>query len=219
MTTCSKYRQYIGQDSLVNVYNIERGGDSMSLMDVKCEESIYITESGYYNDKDKKILLLGKDCYDEYLVYLFFSLPSYAYIKNLKEARLILFKLPNKEDNDFKLNQKYGSYSVAPLLNFFSTYACMYSPTFIDCDKKTTFRNDCRCSYTEIDITHIVKAWTKEEIENKGLLLYGNKEAPLVMYASNQYKIEGMRPRLRLVYEDACIIPCLASAACTVTVR
>lgn len=218
MTTCSKYQHRIGQDSKANVYNIGKGGDNMSLMDVKCEESIYITQNGYYNDKDKKRLLLGEDCDDDYLVYLFFSLPSYSHIKKLKEARLILFKLPNEEENDFQLNKKYGSYSVAPLLNFFSIYACIYSPTFIDCEQRAIFRNDCHCSYTEVDITHIVKAWTQEEIENKGLLLYGNKEASLVIYASNQYKIEGMRPRLRLVYEDACIIPCLASAACTVTV-
>ncbi len=218
MTRCSEYRHHIGQDFKENVYNIRKGGDNMSLMDVECQESIYITESGYYNDKDKKRLLLGEDCDDAYLVYLFFSLPSYSYINNLQEARLILFKLPNEEENDLHLNQKYGSYSVAPLLNFFSIYACMYSPTFIDCSQRTIFRNDCRCSYAEVDITHIVKAWTQEEIENKGLLLYRNKETSLVVYASNQYKIEGMRPRLRLVYEDDCVCKTLVSVPCTVTV-
>lgn len=191
----------------------------MSLMDLKCQESIYITERGCYNAKDKKSLLVGEDYCNQYLIYLFFSLPSYSYIRNLKEARLILFKLPQVGDDDANLNQECGNYSVAPLVDFFSIYGCNYSPACIDYSQIITFREECCCSYMEVNITRIIKTWIEEKIENKGLLLYGNKEAPLVIYASNRYRIEGMRPKLRLVYEDDCFGKNLSSVPCTVTVK
>ncbi|PHV72329.1 hypothetical protein CS063_02305 [Sporanaerobium hydrogeniformans] len=191
----------------------------MSLMDLKCQESIYITEECCYNDNDAERLLLGKDYHRRYLVYLFFDLPPYAYIRSLKEARIILFKLPQVKQNDINLKKQCVRYSVGALLNFFSIYSCNCSPTFIDSNQIVTFQDEYCCSYTEIDITHIVKTWIEEKIENKGVLLYGNENAPLIIYASNRYKIQGMQPRLRLIYEDQCVCKPLSSVPCTIIVK
>lgn len=191
----------------------------MSLIDLKCQESIYITEECCYNDKDNEWLLLGEDHYKRYLVYLFFELPSCCYISNLNEARLILFKLPQTKQNDTKLKKTHMRYRVGPLLDFFSIYTCNYSPVCIDYNQTVTFEDKCCCSYTEIDITPIVKTWIEGKVENKGLLLRGNKNAPLIIYASNGYRIEGMQPRLRLVYDEPNFCRPLSSVPCTVTVK
>ncbi len=190
----------------------------MSLVDLKCQESIYITEECCYNDKDNERLLLGKDYCKSYLVYLFFEIPSCYYVNNLTEARLILFKLPQTKQNDTKLKKQRMRYSIGPLLDYFSIYTCNFSPVCIDYNQVVTFKDECCCSYTEIDITQMVKTWIEGKAENKGLLLSGNRNASLISYASNRYKIEGMQPRLRLVYDTPIFCKPLSSVPCTVTV-
>ncbi len=190
----------------------------MSLVDLMCQESIYITEECYYNDKDNERLLLGKDYCKSYLVYLFFEIPSCYYGNSLTEARLILFKLLQTNQNNTKLKKQHMRYRVGPLLDFFSIYTCNYSPVCIDNNQVVTFKDECCCSYTEIDITQMVKMWIEGKTENKGLLLSGNRNASLIIYASNRYKIEGMQPRLRLVYDEPSFCKPLSFVPCTVTV-
>ena len=191
----------------------------MSLIDLECRESIYMTQEGSYNAKDRKHLLLGEVCRNQYLVYLFFALPPDTCIRYLEQARLILFKIP-QEDRDYRA--AHGSneqYYVGPLLDFFSIYNSHYGGLTIEESQVTIFKDIYCCSYTEIDITMIVRSWLQGEIENKGLLLYSDKEASLLKYASSRYSVEGMRPRIRLFYDEFDECQTLASVSATVIVK
>lgn len=191
----------------------------MSLIDLECKESIYMAQGGGYNAKDRKHLLLGEACRNQYMIYLFFTLPSYMCIKYLKQARLILFKMPQEDRACSGANESCGQYYVGPLMDFFSIYSDQYGGLTIQESQVVKFKDTYCCSYTDIDITSIVKGWLEEKIENKGLLLYGSREASLLTYASSRYSIEGMRPRIRLIYEnyDGCQI--LSSVPGTVIVK
>ena len=191
----------------------------MSLIDLECRESIYITQEGCYNAKDRKHLLLGEVCRNQYLVYLFFALSPDTCIRYLKQARLILFKIP-QEDRDYRVAHRSNEqYYVGPLMSFFSIYNSQYGGLTIEESQITTFKEVYCCSYTEIDITMIVRSWLEGKIENRGLLLYSDKEASLLKYASSRYSIEGMRPRIRLLYDDFDGCQTLASVPATIRVK
>lgn len=191
----------------------------MSLIDLECKESIYMAQGGCYNAKDRKHLLLGEACRNQYFIYLFFALPSYMCIKYLKQARLILFKMPQEDRVYSGANESCGQYYVGPLIDFFSIYSDQYGGLAIEESQVVVFKDAYCCSYTDIDITSILKSWLEEKIENKGLLLYSSREASLLTYASSRYSIEGMRPRIRLIYENFEECPSLSSATATITVK
>lgn len=191
----------------------------MSLMDLECKESIYMAQGGCYNAKDKKHLLLGEVCRNQYFIYLFFPLPSCMCIRHLKQARLILFKMPQEDRAYSGANEVGGQYYVGPLVDFFSIYSDQYGGLVIEDSQVVIFKDTYCCSYTDIDITSIVKSWLEEKIENKGLLLYGSRDASLLTYASSRYSIEGMRPRIRLVYENFDECPILSSTPATIIVK
>lgn len=192
----------------------------MSLLDLECQDSICCLRN--YSDvyKERESLLLGKDNSYDYIIYLYFNFPAYSYLKYLKEARLILGKLPT---NDEKLQTIYenqnSKYSVYPLLDFFSVFSSVFSNARLDYNRKVIFGNKGCYSYTEVDITTIIKACINEEIENKGLLLMGNNDAQQIVYASNHYDTIGMRPKLRLIYDENNICPPLATVPCNVEVH
>lgn len=191
----------------------------MSLIDLECRESIYIAQEGYYNAKDRKHLLLGEVCRNQYLIYLFFALPSYTCIRYLKQARLILFKIP-QEDRDYRAAYgSIGQYYIGPLMDFFSIYNSQYGGLAIEESQVITFKEVHCCSYTEIDITTIVRSWLEGKIENRGLMLYSDKEASLLKYASSRYSVEGMRPRIRLFYDDFNECHTLASVPAAVILK
>ena len=185
----------------------------MSLIDVKCEESFYLTNDCCYIKNEPHNLLLGHDCTNDYSIYLHFNLPPYYYLQNLKQARLLLFKLAfsNCQNQDAK-------YNICPLLDFLGFYYCTDSIPAIDNSRKVTFQ-DSDCSvYTEIDITSIVKSWIKEDIENKGLLISGNDCSHIIDYASSQYAIKGFRPMLRLIYDDNIYCEPLSTTPCDIDI-
>lgn len=185
----------------------------MSILDLQCQETANTSLTCQFCNINKDYLLLGNG----FQIYLFFELPPYPYIKNLKQATLILFKTgtncPSMETTDFV------HYNAFPLLDYFSAYICKFTPPAKDYTKKITFTDRSRQAYTEIEMTGIVKSWIDEELENKGLLLTGKKETPLLTYASELYDIKGMRPMLRLIYKDYVICPPLSVAPCIVDVR
>jgi hypothetical protein len=189
-------------------------GDEMSIMDLKCQESVssFRNYCNYY--KDKNYLYLGGD----YNTYLSFPLPPYSFIKHLKQAKPILYKIYAQY---ITAQTKYDSaqYDVYPLLDFFNYYICRFAPPAVDDNRVETFTDHGCCGYSEVDITRIVKSWIHEEIENKGLVLKGHNNAKFITYASDCYDIQGMRPILRLVYEENSICPVLSTAACTVEVK
>ena len=151
-----------------------------------------------------------------FTTYLFFELPPAVFLNPVKRARLILFKMPM---NVIEIPSAFWSnqYSVYPLLDFFSVYSGWYIPPRFDDSLRVDYEDQACISYTEIDITAIVAAWSQERMENKGLFLTGAPNGRQLMYASDQYETAGMRPRLRLTYEE--ISRPLSAAPCTVEIN
>lgn len=192
----------------------------MSLIDVECQDSICCSKNYIYFYKEKESLLLGKDICQDYIIYLYFNLPPCSQLKKLKKATVILLKLPVKySDFDTCSKNNNSTYHTYPLLDFFSVYSYMYHVPRLDCSRGVEFEDTGCFPYTEIDITPIVDAWYKEEIENKGIMLMGESNSRLVTYASNQYEMIGMRPRLRLIFDDSSISPPLYCIPCNISVN
>jgi len=170
----------------------------LSILDLNCRESVSLPKEGCNLCGCEESLLLGGN----YQIYLSFELPPDYYLKNLKQAKLVLYKLP-------MIVQSEGSsdYEIYPLLNFFSAFSGVFEPPAVDEERKETFTDQESCAYSEADITNIVKAFLGEKVENKGLLLTGSEETRIITYASDRYERRGMRPMLRLIYEDMICIP------------
>lgn len=133
-------------------------------------------------------------------IYLFFALPTFLSALLLR-ARLILFKIPTFSDPGSPADQA-TRYTMYPLLEPFSFFNGLYSAPAIDCGRCVSFPNLPCLSYTQLDVTQIVRSWIGGEPENHGLLLTGSLDSPYVFYASNRYPIAGMRPTLRLIFAD-----------------
>lgn len=192
----------------------------MSLIDIKCQEAICITKDYQYINMEKKRLFLGHNCYHDYLIYLYFDLYSYYCYGDLKEAKLILFKIPSKSsENRSCYKGKQNKYSLYPLLDFFNIYGYKFEEPNIDPNLRVNFDDEKLCGYTEIDITNIVKMWIKGDVENKGVLLIGDKYSRIITYACHRYFILGMRPMLRLNYGENSICKPLNVISSIVTVN
>lgn len=149
-------------------------------------------------------------------IYLFFALPPFFSALPLR-ARLILFKIPTFSDLGGPAGQAVR-YTMYPLLEPFSFFSGLYSAPLIDCGLCVSFHNLPCLSYTQLDVTQIVRSWIGGEPENHGLLLTGGQDSPYVFYASNRYPIAGMRPTLRLIFADK-TRPCgLRAVPCEVAV-
>ena len=184
----------------------------MSYIDLTCRESFSLMNgvkcAAYMDDK----LHIGCNI----KTYLFFDFPPTAFFSCLKEARLILFKIPaNVSENP--LYQQCNDYIIYPLLDFFSIYSNCYMPPKTDEILCLPYKDQAYMSYTEIDMTAIAQAWIKGKIENKGLLLTGSSNSRHLVYASDQYRVAGMRPMLRFTYKG--ISRPLSVAPCTVEVN
>lgn len=192
----------------------------MCLADLKCIESICATDNCCFSLENKEIIMIGNEnCYD-YKTYLKFELLPYLQIKVLQQAKLILFKVPQivrEEQMDYYSQD--NEYKIYPLLDFFSAFINIYAKPRIADDLGISFRNDDCCSYTEVDVTTIVNAWIDEKIEEKGLFLTGEGIASRICYASDEFQWKGMRPILRLIYQENTSCQALAQAPCTVEVH
>lgn len=182
----------------------------MSILDLSCRESVCTRKEGCNVFGCMETLQLGL----EYQIYLSFDLPPDYYIKYLEQAKLVLFKIPTKCMTSEETEEE--SYEIYPLLDYFSTYPCFYDPPAVDEERKVQLIDSEHCSYSEADITSLVKAWLNHEIENKGLMLTGSEAERVITYASDCYERKGMRPMLRLIYEDNCTCTPLTTVACTV---
>ncbi|HZK43989.1 MAG TPA: hypothetical protein VFC73_06835 [Syntrophomonadaceae bacterium] len=193
----------------------------MSILDLMCKDSVSFSKNRCNTRINNTILHLGG--HHNYLSCLYFDFPPYSCLKNLKNAKLILFKLPMSQYKTF--DSRCGShrvyrhhYIVSPLLEFFSVYSYLYSVPKADYSKKMTFDDDVSLCYTEIDITGIVKEWIDDSMENRGLMLIGNHSNKLISYASEKNDIPRMCPIIRLIYkENTCWG--LSSTPCLVEVK
>lgn len=185
----------------------------MSTIDLACRQSFSIPPRGAIPCGNKGMLRLGCG----YQTFLYLEIPPCIGLRSLKQARLILFKMPTG-DTRYQQECPRARYFVYPLLDFFSVYGYLYAQPNIDKDRRVAFYDDPhRCS-TEIDITAVANAWLEGTIENKGLLLTGYENMPPITYASGHNEIVGMRPMMRLVCEDVAICRPLSSRRCTVSV-
>ena len=183
----------------------------MNIIDIRCQDAINSPINCCHFEHQDCPLLLNEN----WQIYLFFDLPGFLSSKKVKEARLLLYKAPPFAYDCECADDKYTLY---PLLDFFSIYNCAFCPPDVDKSRKVRFGNDVCKSYTEIDITCIVKDWLDLTIENKGLLLTGNKHSHNIYFESDESKIIGMRPTLRIKYDEK-YTPALSSVPCDVVVN
>ena len=184
----------------------------MSILDIECKESIFFSYKEKNCDYDCEYLLLGSDM-SEYRIFLYFSLPPYSCIQKLREVKIILFKIPQK-DNMLNI----ANIDICPLLSFFNY--CYISIEMPDVDYKHAISySECSFqSYNEIDITNIVYDWIGGKYENRGILLYAKGNSHLISYASNKHPINSMHPFVRITYDDCICNPCLSTVKCNVSI-
>lgn len=189
----------------------------MNIIDIKCQDSVNSSLNCCHLELPKDPLRLGS----HNQIYLFFNLPVFINSRQIDEARLILYKSPPFGEGDCNAESEENKYYLFPLTDYFSIYSCMFSMPAIDRGRRVVFNNDNCKSYTEIDVTDIVKAWLDLSLENKGLLLAGSKNAQCVFYESNRCDITGMHPTLRLICSGIGPFPtpALNCADCNVTIN
>lgn len=168
----------------------------MNSIDLPCLESVSLINGMRCCPQKQDNLQVGYNL----ITYLYFELPPAVFFTPVKEARLILFKIPvnGMENPSASWHSLYAAY---PLLDFFSVYSSWYMPPGVQEDLRTDYEDQPYRSYTEIDMTAIAAAWIEEKLENKGLLLMGAPYARQLVYASGEHEIPGMRPRIRLTFE------------------
>lgn len=176
----------------------------MKLVDLKVKDAISASNdcSSSYNGYN---LLLGRGFCQDYALHLFFDLRmGQVYCSmQLEQAKLVLFKKPLNSISHCAPSDN-NAYGLYPLLDFFNVYMCNFCAPAVDKSMEVLFENNSYLGYTEIDITDIVKAWITGDIENKGLLLMGIGDSPLMSYASSNFPVKGMQPFLRLIYDGEC---------------
>lgn len=184
----------------------------MSIIDLKCQDSINSSTCFCIVAKPSEFLILGHN----YQIYLFFELPAFIYPCNLLHVRLVLFKLPQFDMMAENSSYADNRYKLYPLLDFFSAYSPLFSPPEVDSNRKVIFFNDCHKGWTEIDITGIVSDWKNNQLENKGLLLTGYENSQFISFASSRHRLIGMRPMLRLTFEEPKIFHPLKGIPCEI---
>ncbi|MCE5236363.1 MAG: hypothetical protein ABFC62_06920 [Clostridiaceae bacterium] len=161
---------------------------------------------------DERLLFLGGG----YSTVLYAPLPPCMGFRSLREARLVLFKLPVGGTGGCGPRGRYFAY---PLLDFTSVCGYAFAPPRIDYALKTEFCDDPQSAALEIDITRIANAWLNGCPENRGLLLTTHEDAPRLAFASDRFEIAGMRPMLRLVSDGIVFCQALSAHECEVTVN
>ncbi len=181
---------------------------------MNCEKSFSASPCCIFSCNDKNLLFLG----NTYQIYLYFGMPSCTGFTNLTQARLVLFKIPIGDPRN-QMQCRHDQYCAYSLCDFFSVYNCMYAPPKIDERLKVVFHDNPGCSYTEINVTGIARAWLNESVENKGILITGDECTRCIAYASDRYAIPGMRPMLRLTYDTIELCRPLNVSPCIVEVN
>lgn len=172
----------------------------MSTVDLDCIKSEYGIGCGCCGEFKDHLLRLGR-CHEKcFETGLFFHLPACGCFHRIKQARLFLFKEP-LETCCCRFENLENSYCAYPLLEFFESGCCLENPRY-DENMYVEFRDNVCDFYTEIDITKLVNAWANGLIDNKGILLKGCR-GDLVTYASVRHREPGMKPFVRIAYEES----------------
>lgn len=192
----------------------------MHIVDLRCRESASCAANRLYMPLDSEKLYVGWSSSCDYLLYLFFSLPPGLQLQRLRQAKLILYRVPaNCGYLQSGGHDRLAGYGVYPLSVYFSPYGGAALRQGILPSLGAGFWQDAAYYCTEVDVTSIVRAWIGGQVENKGLLVTGGWRAPLTTYASHQNGMEAIRPKLRLLFDDPCFTKPLSLADCEVKVE
>lgn len=185
----------------------------MPIIDLKCRYSFAFSALGCQGCQ-QEAHFLGHDG----RICLFFDLPADPGACILQKAVLVLFKLPYISGTECA-GHSVSQYVLYPLLDFFSVFGSMFSPPAVDLGRRVCFQDISSRSYTEIDITQIVKDWSDGKLENRGILLAGSPDSPCLYFASNRYQIFWMRPIIRMTYRKIETSQALRSVPCEVKIK
>jgi hypothetical protein len=188
----------------------------MSFIDIICKNSVSFSNNCFHHNNNVLVLGQCSQCLEN--IYLFFDLPPDLYIRQIKNSRLILYKLPVCIPNKTCSPYTGNSYCLYPLTDFYNIYSYHFSGPHINYDYKTCFIDDIQSSYTEIDITQITQNWHDEKLENKGLIITSPPNSLPIFYAGHNFKILAMRPMLRITYENLPGPPIMNQVPCTVEI-
>ncbi|MGL4849287.1 MAG: DNRLRE domain-containing protein [Clostridium sp.] len=167
----------------------------MKIVDIECTKNTTFSFNGR-EGANKENIKVGIDKCIKYWSYLYFNISESLQNKEIVEAKLILYKIPSR------CGKLESEYCIAPAKEFVSKYSYYYKDTIsIDNDLgiEFTIKKDSCC--VEIDITKIVEAIIKGEIENKGMLLLGNEKSKYIELSGCQ-KESYDKPFVRVKYEE-----------------
>lgn len=143
-------------------------------------------------------LLLGTHGRSDEAIYLYFDFSSAASLEGIKEAKLILYKIPIFHEWNHSIMPD-NPYYIAPLTDYYSTFHSYYRMPQINSLYESSFESEACNSYVEINVTAIMNAWIGGNLENKGLLLTGEPDAPPLSFASHTFNSFRMRPMVRII--------------------
>lgn len=175
----------------------------MSTLDISCQNSLVFTNN--FCDNREKDICIGDFGRYSYWSTLYFDLSSIPQCIMLQSAKIVLFKIPiHSEYNPYECKEesKNNHYKVSPLSEFASPYTYYYTNLKVDESLQESFEVLEKESYTQIDITGILKAWLNGEIENKGVLLEGEFDSKWILYGSEFNSNNAIHPFLRVQYEQ-----------------
>lgn len=187
----------------------------MPYIDLRCRESAYIPNECTNAITGRDRLMLGGN----YKTYLFWDLQSYSYAKKVKQASIILYKIPTEYNSACCQCDQESQYEIYPLLNYFSIYCARYNQPEIDTKLEVQFQQEEQASYLKIDITKIVEKWLNQDLDNKGLLIEGCDNLNILTIASSSNRSKIVHPRLIIRYDGTAPMPLTEIAAETTVVN
>lgn len=193
------------------------GGIHMSFIDIICKNSGSFSTNCYKYNNDALILGQCGQCRET--VYLYFDLQPDFYMSEIKNSRLILYKLPICTARKTCRPYFSSSYCIYPLTDFFNIYSYHYSRPNLDYGNETCFIDNIHSGYTEIDITQITQNWHNGQLENKGLMIISPRNSFPLFYAGHDFKVVSMRPMLRVTYENVPGLPIMKQVPCSVEIN
>ena len=188
----------------------------MSYIDIICKNSGSFSNNCFNNNN--KALPLGQIGQCRETIYLYFDIQTNFYISQIKNSRLILYKLPVCLPSKTCRSYIGNSYCLYPLTDFYNIYSYHYCGPHFNYEYETCFTDNIQSSYTEIDITQITRNWNSENLENKGLIITSPHDSAPVFYAGHSFKVLSMRPTLRITYENTPGPPIMNQIPCKVEI-
>lgn len=169
----------------------------MGYTDLPCLKSSTVARGIDAHPRAAETLYLGCN----YSICLFFQLPPTHLVGSVVSAELTLFKIPNTAIC-MPLTPPGSGYRICPLREPFSIYTSCYSLPQAAEELAILYEDLAHTAHTSIDISSIAQAWMAGNPQNRGLLLTAAPDARHITYASERHEVIGMRPTLRLVYQD-----------------